>query len=551
MFCGSPRILRCSLRNELTPIETRKGMGVSLYDEMKSRLRLMTGGLNPARGVAEDTSPRAIREIDERLVQMIWHEQLIDAGNLTACSKKPLRVHEPGQWNSGAGPDFRLADLEIGGQRMRGDVEIHLNSGDWERHKHDRDFEYNSVILHVFLRRDDTANHDVLHNGNTVERLELEPFVRPDLDTVRHALAAEDFASPASRAATAPCQAALEQLDQPFLRDFFTAAARQRMETKIARFAAQRAGESPDQTLYQAVMTAMGHKGGKTLYFLLAKRVPIVELKDYLSDTPDEELPTAIESILLNVANLAAAPQSTREGGSSEPCTSPPYDAETQEHLNAINRCWSALSGYYRDRMIPPTRRWFAGIRPVNFPGRRIAGVARLLVSLDFRRGLADTLVQRAEQAMARDPRMMKEFKRETAALISAVTVEHDSYWSRRFTLGGKPAARPAHLIGAGHAASVFFNAALPILILCARETGRTGIEDFAWRLFMHYPALPGNTITRHMRARLFGAPDAAPKWLDFRFERANQALFQIYYDCCGNPARATNGCMFSSRLCQ
>jgi hypothetical protein len=501
-------------------------------------------------GIAESRkafSGDPARHVDERIVQAIWHEQLLHGDRLATCSGKPVRVIDPGKWNGEAGPDFRTAELEIGGRRLRGDVEIHVLSSDWDRHRHGSDFEYNNVVLHAFLRRADREVHDVLHNGARIERLELEPLVNPDLESVSRSLAAEDLPF-AGRPGAGRCQAAVGCLDTAFLRRFFDESGRERMEAKIARFAAQRAGETLDQVLYQALMTALGHKGSKTLFFLLAKRTPVEELKDYLAGTPQEDVPAAIEAVLLNVANLLIADSGSAApmpDGPPEVCDSTPLDDETQEYVNRLNRWWSELSGYYQDRLIPPTRRWFSGVRPASFPQRRLAGVARMLAAHDFRRGFVAGLAGQVRQAMVRVPKSSRDFRREINRLSLLFSPEGDSYWRRRFTLGGKKSGRQTELIGGDRASSLLFNALIPVLILHARDRRDGPLEDFLWRLYGNFPALPENSITRFMRQRLFSA--TADSAIDYRLEKSNQALFQVFHDCCNNNALTCDDCTLRS----
>ena len=333
------------------------------YAELKARLaEILNGG-----AVAEPPGalPARGEPVAEMTVQTIWNEQLLFAERLRTCSKKPLRVIEPGRWNAEAGPDFLGADLEIGDRRVRGDVEIHVASGDWEKHRHHRDFEYNRVVLHAFLHRSDGVNFDTAHNGSTIERIELAPFINPDLETVLKSLGAEECGAAISER-LGRCHEAVMRVDANFLRDFFREAARERMEAKVARFALQADSDTADEALYQAMLTAMGHKGGKTLFFLLAKRAPVEELKLFLARTPAQELADAVEAVLLHVANLASPARAA--GATGEPCDGPPLDDETQAYLDRLGKWWSALGGYYGDRIIPPTRRWFAGIRPASFP---------------------------------------------------------------------------------------------------------------------------------------------------------------------------------------
>jgi len=522
------------------------GVTMSLYERLKARLR----GSDAGAGVAEtQTSPpgdEGLAPVNEQLVQWIWREQYLDPSRLRTCSGKEVRIVEPGTWNREAGPDFRMASLIIGGVPVRGDVEIHLHSADWDRHQHQRDFEYNGVVLHAFLWRSDDANFDFRHNGTRIERLELAPALHPDLDTLRRSLADDDH-DPEERSSADPapgtCADAVRRVDPDLLRQFLFAAARERMETRVARLRAHMRSESPDQAFYQAIMTSMGFKGGKTLLFLLAKRTPLDELRLYLRGLPASDAVAALEAILLHVANLVALPAHSAETHDG-PCGQPPADAETQAYVNNLNRWWTEFAGYYDDRVIPPTRRWFAGVRPVNFPARRLAGVARILCTHDFRSGLTETLVRRVEASAARAPATATEWRREVAALTALFEQPAEGYWGHRYTLGGARSARPAHLVGEERARTIVFHALIPMALLRAREQGCQRLEDHIWNLHDNFPALAENSLARAMRQRLFGAA-GLPAGINARMERFHQALYQIYYDCCGNAARLPDGCLF------
>lgn len=87
--------------------------------------------------------------LSERFIQMLWAEQPWKKSKLVLWNGEGLRVLSPGNWNHGAGPDFRRARLELNGQPIVGDVEIHLYPEDWVRHGHDSNPEFDSVRLHV------------------------------------------------------------------------------------------------------------------------------------------------------------------------------------------------------------------------------------------------------------------------------------------------------------------------------------------------------------------------------------------------------------------
>lgn len=89
--------------------------------------------------------------VSEKIIQQIWHRGDFHQENLRTVSGKPLKVLDPGRWNTNEGPDFREARLEIEGAEVVGDVEIHFYRHDWFHHGHDRNPNFDRVVLHVVL----------------------------------------------------------------------------------------------------------------------------------------------------------------------------------------------------------------------------------------------------------------------------------------------------------------------------------------------------------------------------------------------------------------
>ena len=72
--------------------------------------------------------------LSERVLQKIWLKGDMDQTQLRTVSGKTLRVLDPGRWNLLEGPDFLEARLELDGQKLVGDVEVHFHTSDWQLH---------------------------------------------------------------------------------------------------------------------------------------------------------------------------------------------------------------------------------------------------------------------------------------------------------------------------------------------------------------------------------------------------------------------------------
>ena len=96
--------------------------------------------------------------LNERLLQFIWQFQYFNKNELATTNAEPVQVINPGQNNSNQGPDFGNAKIIIGATTWAGSVELHINTSDWQRHKHQDDKNYNNVILHVVWEDDGSRN---------------------------------------------------------------------------------------------------------------------------------------------------------------------------------------------------------------------------------------------------------------------------------------------------------------------------------------------------------------------------------------------------------
>lgn len=94
----------------------------------------------------------------EKLLQYIWQFQHFNVADLITEEGESLQVITAGTLNTNQGPDFADAKIKIGNTIWAGSIELHINSSDWNNHKHSGDKHYKNVVLHVVWKHDTNLN---------------------------------------------------------------------------------------------------------------------------------------------------------------------------------------------------------------------------------------------------------------------------------------------------------------------------------------------------------------------------------------------------------
>jgi hypothetical protein len=110
----------------------------------------------------------------EDFLHYLWKFKKFGTLNLKTFNGEEITIINVGQYLELAGPDFFNAQIVIGNQKWAGNVEIHLKSSDWYVHHHERDANYENVILHVVWEHDT----EIFRKNNTeIPVLELKNYV--------------------------------------------------------------------------------------------------------------------------------------------------------------------------------------------------------------------------------------------------------------------------------------------------------------------------------------------------------------------------------------
>ena len=75
----------------------------------------------------------------EKLLQYVWKHKLLPLSSLLTAEGEEVEVVDPGMHNHDQGADFFNAKIRIGKTFWAGNVEVHLKSSDWFRHRHHQD----------------------------------------------------------------------------------------------------------------------------------------------------------------------------------------------------------------------------------------------------------------------------------------------------------------------------------------------------------------------------------------------------------------------------
>ena len=89
----------------------------------------------------------------EKILHYIWQFRLFQK-DLKTTTGLAVEVLDVGIPNTDEGPDFFNAKIKIGEKIWVGNIEIHTASSEWNKHKHQQDKNYDSVILHVVEKAD-------------------------------------------------------------------------------------------------------------------------------------------------------------------------------------------------------------------------------------------------------------------------------------------------------------------------------------------------------------------------------------------------------------
>lgn len=347
--------------------------------------------------------------MNERLLQFIWQFQYYNPGALCTTEGETLLIEKPGTWNHHQGPDFSEAIIRIGSTRWVGNIELHLRSSDWEKHRHSSDHHYSNIILHVVWQDDQPLYGN---NGVLVPTLELQYRIPR--------LLLERYQQMMQTVTTVPCQAflpGLQDLAWQAWKERLAAERLTRRSTQLLQWLDQ-AGYHWEEVCWRTLASGFGVKVNSILFEQVAVTLPVNLMARHRAQIHQ------LEALLLGQANLLNSRFS-------------------DSYAILLQREYRFLKKKYQLQPVSKQPA-FLRMRPAAFPTLRLAQLAMLL---------------------HKTPAIFSTLKEATGIekILDVFMVTANDYWHYHYRFDEETTFRPKHL-GRQMAENIMVNTVIPLL---------------------------------------------------------------------------------------
>jgi len=378
--------------------------------------------------------------IPEEFLQYIWENRLFSDENLQTTNGEKLEIINVGRRNTDSGPDFFNARIKIDDTIWVGNIEIHKNSSDWIRHKHQADKAYNSVILHVVEINDLPIMRSI---SEEIPTLILKYPVQLKTN-YQNLLDSKTWIA---------CQNQFHKIDPIILQLGFNRLMIERLEDKTSEILARLQANNNDwnATFYQMLARMFGFKVNAVPFELLAKSLPLEVLAKHKNNL------FQLESLLFGNSGLL-----------NDQLLGDDY------YLNLRNE-YSFLYKKYQLKGIESHLWKFMRLRPGNFPTIRISQFAALI---HRSHGMFSKITE-----IANLDELKQLFK-----------VEASEYWKLHYSFNKQTSRNWVKELGANSINTLIINVVIPFLFVYGEKQNKEHLKNRSLEFLEQLPA-EGNSI--------------------------------------------------------
>lgn len=279
-------------------------------------------------------------KISEQVLQLIWKYRLFKQTELKTQSGKQLAIKKVGHHNTNEGPDFENSLVEMDGINWAGNIEIHIHSSDWDRHKHQDNVAYNSVVLHVVFDYDVEIRRQ---DGTIPETLVLRPLVAPSTLQRYHKLQSNSY--------RIPCEGLIRSVEPFYVNQWLGRVLVDRLVSKssyILQILSETNGDW-ERTSFIVLARSFGLNLNGDAFEQFARSFPVALVSKYV------HRPYSLEALMFGQAGML-------EQGSSK-----------DEYFQELKREYGYLKTIHQLKPMSAAAWKFLRMRPHNFPTVRIA----------------------------------------------------------------------------------------------------------------------------------------------------------------------------------
>ncbi|MFW5805749.1 MAG: DUF2851 family protein [Bacteroidales bacterium] len=378
--------------------------------------------------------------MNENFLQYLWKYGLFDSSSTVLDNGEKIEIISAGEHNTNAGPDFTNVKIKIGQVLWAGNVEIHVNSSDWEKHGHHHDKAYDNVIIQA-----------VAHHDRPVKRTNGEPI--PTITLKYNPKYYNNYADLINSRNWISCEHKINDVNSFIIRYWLEKLMIERLESKageITRYFKQNKNNW-EETFYQRMGNNFGFKLNAQPFEMLVKSIPLNCLAKHKNNL------LQIEALFFGQAGML-------------------NDLEHEDdYIKALKREYAFLQKKFNLKPVEKHLWKFLRLRPSNFPTIRIAQFASLIYS-------SSKLFSKILEA------------NDVEEIKKLLSVTASSYWDVHYTFG-KASAKRVKTLGDAGINILLINTIIPFLFVYGKVKDSQNFKDQALKFLENIKAEQNHII--------------------------------------------------------
>jgi hypothetical protein len=380
--------------------------------------------------------------MNEAYLQYIWRYKRLPLKGLYLNDGRPFEVLDFGTYNTNAGADFFNAKIKIDDTIWVGNIEVHVKSSDWNKHRHQNDSAYNNVILHVVYEHD----KDITTSKNqTIPTFELKKYVDEN-----HWMRYQNIVQSST---WIPCQKHIKDVNEFTKFSWLERLSIERLErkTELIKHSLEQEKYNWEEVFYRYLLMSFGAKVNKEQFYAVAQNLPLHIIQKNADDAQK------LEALFLGVSGLLG-------------------NDFIDAYPKQLQAEYSYLKTKYQLNDFEQSFLKYAKLRPPNFPHIRLVQFSKLMHQ--------------------RTNWFAFCLEAELQHILEELDVVLDGYWENHYVFDKTSTVRNKR-IGNAFKQVIVINTIVPFLFLYAQFSNKSEYQEKAFKLLELLPSEKNNIVEK------------------------------------------------------